>query len=503
VLIEHHNAWQPGQAQNPREAHHSARPHHSPEGGQVLWVLKPATIRRDSTRRYRPLVLGFEEMTDPERAVWEADETGDVVDLGVGDPERDNPAMGADWGASRQVRAQLLCELLTGVNGPKDVRPRALQLAGARITGTLDLEAATLVRPLNLRRCSFDQPINLQEAQAPAVRLPGSRAPGLKGDQIQTRSNLELNEGFAAEGEVSLIGAHIGGQLSLDGATLINPGGDALKADKLTVGQSMFCRGFTAQGEVRLLVAHIGGQLSFDGATLINPSGIALDLEGVRTPTLVLRPHLQPQGMVDLTNAQVDSVVDSQATWPQDLDLNGFRYGDLIARPEVGAKARLRWLERNPGGYSPQLYEQLAAAYRRAGRDDDARKVAIKKQRRRRQTLNPLGKAWNSLLDSTVGYGYQTWKAGVWLLVLIGLGWWIFDRAYPAHLVAAKLPGQRPSFHAGLYALDVLLPFTDLGYQSAWIAGAWARWFYLGWNLAGWVLITAVVAAVSGLIKRD
>jgi hypothetical protein len=147
--------------------------------------------------------------------------------------------------------------------------------------------------------------------------------------------------------------------------------------------------GFTAQGEVRLIGAQIGGQLSFDGATLINPSGVALDLEGVRTPTLVLRPQLQPQGMVDLTNAQVDSIVDSQATWPQDLHLNGFRYGDLFARPEVGAKARLRWLERNPGGYSPQLYEQLAAAYRRAGRDDDARKVAIKKQRRRRQTLNP------------------------------------------------------------------------------------------------------------------
>jgi hypothetical protein len=167
---------------------------------------------------------------------------------------------------------------------------------------------------------------------------------------------------------------------------------------------------------------------------------------------------------------------------------------------------RLRWLERDPGNYTPQLYEQLAAAYHKAGQDDDAREVAIAKQRRRRQTLNLPGKMWNSLLHWTVGYGYQTWKAGVWLLVLVGLGWYIFDRAhnpYPAHLLAAKPPGERPWFHAGLYALDLLLPFADLGYQSAWIARGWARWFFLGWNLTGWILITAVLAALSGLIKRD
>jgi hypothetical protein len=88
-------------------------------------------------------------------------------------------------------------------------------------------------------------------------------------------------------------------------------------------------------------------------------------------------------------------------------------------------------------------------------------------------------------------------------MALVGLGWWIFDRAHPVHLAAAKPPGQRPWFHAGVYGLDLLLPFADLGYQGAWIAGGWARWFYLGWNLAGWVLITAVVAALSGLTKRD
>jgi hypothetical protein len=499
------------------------------------------------------MVLSYEELTDPERAVWEAVESGKLVDLRLGDPDRDDPAKGATWDSDRQVRAQLLYELLRGVSKPKDTPPRALKLAGAWITGALDLEAVTLLCPLLLRGCYVDHPITLEEASAPALRLPRCHVASLNADQLETRGSVELNDGFTATGEVRLVGAHIKGQLDCSGAILANPDGLALSADSLTVDQSMYCRnGFTVTGEVRLVGARIGGNLEFDGASLANPDGLALsadkltvdqsmycrngftvtgevnliaariggtltfngaslnnrgrlalDLEGARARAVRLLLQTQPDGRVDLTNAHIGDLYDSQATWPEALLLSGFVYDALHADPKVTYEARLNWLGRDPGGYQPQLYEQLAAYYRRAGQDDDARKVAIAKQRRRRQTLNLAGKVWTSLLRWTVGYGYQSWKAGVWLLGLVGLGWWIFDRLHPAQLVPAKPPGQRPSFHAGLYALDLLLPFADLGYQGAWIASGWARGFYLAWNLAGWVLITAVVAALSGLIKRD
>jgi hypothetical protein len=230
----------------------------------------------------------------------------------------------------------------------------------------------------------------------------------------------------------------------------------------------MFCTdGFAAKGDVSLFGAHVGSQLVFDDASLTNPRGLDLDLERCHADTLVLRPLVPTQGIVNLTDAHVDTFYDSEATWPEQLRLVGFTYEALVATPEVDTKARLRWLGRDPTTYTPQLYEQLAAFYRKAGRDDDARKVAIAKQRRRGKSLNWPGMWWNSLLYWTVGYGYQTWKAGLWVLVLVGLGWLIFDRAHPMHLEAAKPPGQRPWFHAGLYALDLLLPFVDLGYQSA------------------------------------
>jgi hypothetical protein len=53
------------------------------------------------------------------------------------------------------------------------------------------------------------------------------------------------------------------------------------------------------------------------------------------------------------------------------------------------------------------------------------------------------------------------------------------------------------------YALDVLLPNISLGQESAWIPHGWAaRWTY-GFILAGWVLTTAVVAGLTGVLKRD
>lgn len=91
----------------------------------------------------------------------------------------------------------------------------------------------------------------------------------------------------------------------------------------------------------------------------------------------------------------------------------------------------------------------------------------------------------------------------MWLLGLTFVGWWVYDLAYPTYLIPLKPPGERPLFHAGLYALDLLLPIGDLNYQGAWVARGWARGVWLAWILAGWVLTTAVLAALTGILKRD
>ena len=76
------------------------------------------------------------------------------MDLRAGAAELDQPANGVTWDAARTVRAEVLSELLVGDRTSQAGRPlRAVRLCGARITGWLDLEAATLTYPLLLWDC--------------------------------------------------------------------------------------------------------------------------------------------------------------------------------------------------------------------------------------------------------------------------------------------------------------------------------------------------------------
>jgi hypothetical protein len=251
--------------------------------------------------------------SDLERDLREAAATGEPLDLG------DRP--------KQEVPAEVLYSVLAGDSAPA---PRAVKLLRARITGPLDFEASLLRCPLRLDRCRFSDDITFDEATAPAIRLIRCRMTSLSADQLETRGNLELS-GSTATGEVRMRGAHIGGELRFDGATLTNPVGwaldadglrveqgaffreafsaaggvhlprayvggllnfdgaklsgsrGALRGDLLRVEQGMFCRrGFSTEGELRLPRAHIGGQLSFRDASLHNPGGQALYAHGLR-----------------------------------------------------------------------------------------------------------------------------------------------------------------------------------------------------------------------------
>jgi hypothetical protein len=229
-----------------------------------------------------------------------------------------------------------------------------------------------------------------------------------------------------------------------------------------------------------------------------------LTLTDLRATTLLLRPAAAP-GWVDFTHAQVGVIADDRISWPAHIRLRGFAYDALHEHSTISASERLLgWLGHDLDGYIPEPFEQLAAVYRKGGRDDDARKVLIAKQRRRRSTLPLPGRIWNTLLHWIIGYGYRTWQAGLWLLGFLLVGWVVFAEAYPARMTATKSPGQAlPRFQPFVYALDTLLPVVDLHQQDNWIPQGLAQWWAWLSILAGWVLTTAVVAALTGLIKKD
>jgi len=205
------------------------------------------------------------------------------------------------------------------------------------------------------------------------------------------------------------------------------------------------------------------------------------------------------EGILDLTAAMTSSYHDDLASWPQRLRLDGFVYDAIDG---ASAKERLEWLRRNEQGYVPQIYEQLAAVYRRSGNDEDARRILIAKQHRRSAEGNLGSKVWGSLLDWTVGYSYRTWLALVWLVGLLVLGTVLFGYVYPGDLTAAN-KATAPPFQPFLYTLDLLLPVASLHQRDGWVAHGAAQWWSVFFIIMGWTLATAVVLSLTGLLKRD
>jgi hypothetical protein len=168
---------------------------------------------------------------------------------------------------ARDVPAELLCDMVTGKG--ESAPARAVNLRGARVIGPLNLGSVELRCPLRLERCEFREHITLSEAKAPAIRLIACRIASMTADQLETRGDLELTDSTVT-GEVRLVGAHIGGNLSFKDARLTNPEHSALHAAALTVDQNMNCDGLQTQGELHLVGAHVAGVLKLDGAALAN-----------------------------------------------------------------------------------------------------------------------------------------------------------------------------------------------------------------------------------------
>jgi hypothetical protein len=107
------------------------------------------------------------------------------------------------------------------------------------------------------------------------------------------------------------------------------------------------------------------------------------------------------------------------------------------------------------------------------------------------------------MLDWTIGYGYQTWRAGVGLLVLLVVGSLPFifwsDQVSPANPDEA----HHPALHPFLYTLDVLLPVVNLHQREAFVAHGGLEWLVALLTVAGWVLGTAAVVGLTGILKKD
>ncbi|MEU0839336.1 hypothetical protein ABZ370_07670 [Streptomyces sp. NPDC005962] len=308
-------------------------------------------------------------LTEPERRLREAFATGAKVDVrsaatpqepeGPEDPEADGPG----WGPERTVRAEVIRSLLLGSADTRPGETPVVHLVGARVTGRLRLVFAEVCCVLRLEKCWFEEPPQLYGATLHVTGFGGSYLPGLAVNAVTVAGNFDLMKA-RIRGPVNLADTRIDGNLLLQGAHISHPGGVALDGSRLDVGSGIVGRdGFHAEGAVVLTAATVARAVSFRDATIRHPAAHAVDARHIRTGELDLRTA-RVEGTVDLRHGRLDVWhLPTDASAPVHLD--GLVYQTL--EPHLPVARCLALVERDPDGYRPQPYAQLAATYQSIG----------------------------------------------------------------------------------------------------------------------------------------
>ena len=371
------------------------------------------------------------------------------------------------------------------------------------------------------------------------AKLRNDSGPALVADGLQVDLATGLDGDFtvtgsSAAGAVRLIGAQIGGQLICTGANLRNDCGPALVADGLQVGYGMVlddeftATGSGAAGTVRLVGAHISGELTCAKANLRNDSGPALAAYSLQVGgSLFLARGFNAIGggkraAVDLTGARVGGALrfarpqlEHKADSHWRLAVDGLSYPGVPR--QISAQDWLNLLRHSTPGYAAQPYQQLAAGYRAAGNERQARKILMAQrddELARTQTRWPE-RLWGKITKITLGYGYQPWRALLFLAAVVAISC-VLAVALGSHGALTQTsktttPGRSCTVVQQVsVGLDLNLPVgtsvarvdCDVTTDSASVTAAWLT--VVGWvlRLLAWVFAALFIAGFTSAVRK-
>jgi hypothetical protein len=363
------------------------------------------------------------------------------------------------------------------------------------------------------------------------AELHNRSGPALAAMRLQVGQDMFLTGRFTGSGEdgaVNLVGAQIGGQFSCAGRELRNGSGPALAAMRLQVGHDMLLTGgYTGSGDaaaVNLVGAQMGGQFSCAGAELLNGTGPALAASGLQVAhDMLLTGGFTGNGdaaAVNLTEVRVggtfsfDPVGLAHAADPhRQIAVDGLTYAGVPV--PVSVRDWLRLLREGTPRYAAQPYQQLAAGYQALGHEREAREVLMAQRDDQLARTNPgwLTRLWGRVTKVTLGYGYQPWRALLFLAGVVAVSC-VLAVVLGSHGALAP-PGNTASRSCTVLqevsvGLDLNLPVgtslaragCGLSGDPASVAAAWLA--ATGWvlRLSAWAFAALFIAGFTSAVRK-
>jgi hypothetical protein len=454
------------------------------------------------------------------------------------DSAANDTAHGDKWGPERAIRPEIVVWLATDASASKLVHPSGLGVAGARLSGKLDLSYAVVEKPLTLLRCYIPDGIDLSASHLGDFTVRRSTTGAVLADTSIVHGDVSFLMGDY--GPISFFRARIDGTVDFTGARIMNPGQDAVNLSEANIGGDLiFHEGFSTNGIVYLRLAKVGHDVSFHDAEFTGDGELDAERAVIEGTFYWVEIKHTPRTMLDLENARAGAIWDDEASWPTpgNLNLSGFVYGEIAGGPPA-APPRLRWLALQPPGYASQPYRQLATVLSDQGREQGATEVRIAKEvaQRRFGHMSRIQRAWSLMLQVTIGFGYRPLRALWWIGGFVGLGTILFGWGYHARIITpteegaygqfvqtGEPPPHYPVFNPLIYSLENFLPVVDLYQDKYWrpnprhavrgkiihggerldassIPSRMLRWYLWLHILAGWTITPLLFAGLSGLV---
>jgi len=172
-----------------------------------------------------------------------------------------DPSKGASWGKERTIRADIVRWILTDPVASHYVHPSGIGIAGARITGTLDLSYATVTLPITLLDSVIPDGLDLSFARIASIDLRRSWTGEINARQAHVHGDVLLQLGHYDN--VNFYRAEIDGTLDCSSGRFV--GDDPISMVEATVrGDALFHEGFQTGGLVDFRLAKVGNSLSFN-----------------------------------------------------------------------------------------------------------------------------------------------------------------------------------------------------------------------------------------------
>ena len=374
-----------------------------------------------------------------------------------------------------QIRAELLRAILLNEHPKIKLPSKGLRVKGAQVIGRLDLQGATIPYDISLTSCVLEKSPNLINARLRGLHLSGSQLPGIIADHAYFEGSVFCRSGFHAEGEISLPGARIYGDLQICDAEINSPTGFAIFAPSSQISGSVYLGDYPYDDQTTKL--SVDGSILFTSATIrrdfycshtaiysgagpvdavqtentgIESKAMALSLNRAEIGgVLFFKSNQITRGIVNFAGLVARRLNDDPADERENfkLRLDGFDYQAFSDQADLRLKSRLEWLRRRPTDleFSSQPYEHLAAILSKIGHRSDALDVLYEKERfrnqanrdvlrRERRSLWAIPLLWlnDFILRTMIGYGYRPFLALVWGCVLIGAMSVLYQKTWDA-----------------------------------------------------------------------